>query len=351
MSRNWVFHVDLDQFLAAVEILREPSLRGKPVVVGGRGDPTERAVVATASYEAREYGVRSGIPLRTAKKRCPDAVFLPTDFDAYNAASDEVMAVLRSFEVPVEVLGWDEAYLAVETDDPEEFAGRIQERVLVETKLHCSIGIGDNRLRAKVATDYGKPAGIFRLTVENWQQIMNGKPTDAVHGIGSKTRRKLEELGIRTVAELAMADRTMLAERFGPTMGPWIRFLAQGRGETTVNPTGHVARSRSRETTFQTNLADMAVIGTELAKLSNRVAEDVKAEGRPAERVAVKVRFAPFDTHTHSKTLPEPTDEAEVIAKAAEEVLQRFDWHKPDGSVRPIRLLGVRAEFDRNHRR
>lgn len=349
--RRWVLHVDLDQFLAAVEILREPSLAGRPVVVGGNGDPTERAVVATASYEARAFGVRSGIPLRTAAKRCPDAVFLPTDPDAYNAASEQVMDVLRSFDVPVEVLGWDEAYLAADTADPESFAGRIQERVLQRTRLHCSVGIGDNRLRAKVATEFGKPAGTFRLTADNWSQVMDGKPTDAVHGIGPKTKRKLAEMGITTVAELAKADRTMLEERFGPTMGPWIRYLAQGRGETVVNPTGHVARSRSRETTFQTNLDDMQAIRAELRKLAEHVAEDVCAEGRQAHRVAVKVRFAPFDTHTRSQTLSAPTDGADVITHAAEDVLDRFAWEPREGKVRAIRLLGVRAEFDRRHRR
>lgn len=121
---RWVLHVDLDQFLAAVEMLRRPELRGKPVIVGGRGDPTERAVVATASYPARAFGVRSGMPMHTAAKRCPDAIFLPTDPDTYNAVSEQVMDVLRSFDVPVEVLGWDEAFLAVDVGDPEHPGGR-----------------------------------------------------------------------------------------------------------------------------------------------------------------------------------------------------------------------------------
>src|SRR5690348_16784749 len=147
----WVLHVDLDQFIAAVEVLRDPSLAGKPVVVGGRGDPTERAVVATASYEAREFGVHSGIPLRLALRRCPDAVFLPSDPTAYDEASAQVMAVLRSFGVAVEVLGWDEAFLGVTVDDPFEFARSVQVAVLEQTRLSCSVGIGDNKLRAKLA--------------------------------------------------------------------------------------------------------------------------------------------------------------------------------------------------------
>ena len=179
-----MLHVDLDQFIAAVEVLRRPELAGLPVVVGGRGDPTERAVVATASYEAREYGVRSGMPMRTALKRCPDAVFLPSDAPAYEAASAEVMDTLRSFGVPVEVLGWDEAFMGVETDDPESYAAEVRARVLERTRLHCSVGIGDNKLRAKIATEFGKPRGSYRLTEENWFEVMGERPTHALWGIG-----------------------------------------------------------------------------------------------------------------------------------------------------------------------
>jgi DNA polymerase IV len=162
---SWVLHVDLDQFIAAVEVLRRPGLAGRPVVVGGAGDPTQRAVVATASYEARAFGVRSGMPLRTAAKRCPDAVFLPSDAAAYDEASEAVIATLRGFDgVVVEVLGWDEAFLGARTDDPEALAREVQAAVLAETRLSCAVGIGDNTLRAKLATEFGKPGGVYRLT-------------------------------------------------------------------------------------------------------------------------------------------------------------------------------------------
>ncbi|MPY80560.1 MAG: DNA polymerase IV [Actinophytocola sp.] len=337
----WVLHVDLDQFLAAVELLRRPELRGKPVIVGGQGDPAQRAVVSTASYEAREFGVRSGMPLRTAAKRCPDAVFLPVDADVYNAVSQQVMDTLRELGVPVEVLGWDEAYLGAETDDPEAFAAEIRRAVRAATELDCSVGIGDNRLRAKLATDFGKPAGVFRLTKDNWYDVMAGLPPDALLGVGGKTAKKLAAMGITTVAELAAADRHALAERFGPTMGPWIWYLAQGRGETEVSATPYVARSRSRETTFQQNLTARADVEREIVVLARRVAEDVVAEGRPAARVAVKVRFAPFETQSHSMTLPMPTSDAVDIERAALDVLGRFE------PSRAVRLLGVRAEFER----
>ncbi|MBA3799838.1 MAG: DNA polymerase IV, partial [Geodermatophilaceae bacterium] len=138
LPRPWVLHVDLDQFIAAVEVLRHPGLAGQPVVVGGRGDPTERGVVSTASYEAREFGVHSGMPLRLAARKCPDAIFLPVDGPAYEEASVAVMDTLRSLDVIVEVLGWDEAFLGVETGDPEAFAAQVQQAVLAATSLHCS---------------------------------------------------------------------------------------------------------------------------------------------------------------------------------------------------------------------
>ncbi|WP_092526644.1 DNA polymerase IV [Amycolatopsis arida] len=341
---DWVLHVDLDQFIAAVELARRPELRGRPVVVGGSGDPTERAVVATASYEAREYGIRSGMPLRTAAKRCPDAVFLPSDPPAYEEVSERVMAALRELPVVVEVLGWDEAFLGARTADPEALAADARRVVRAATGLSCSVGIGDNKLRAKLATGFAKPAGIYRLTRDNWVAVMADLPTDALWGIGKKTARKLAEAGLSTVAQLARADPVTLAERFGPALGPWYRQLALGAGDNEVTATPYVPRSRSRETTFQRNLTDRALLDEHVAALAHRVADDVRAEGRPAVRVAVKVRFAPFVTQTRSRTLPAPTGDAGEIERAALELLDRFTL------TRPVRLLGVRAEFDDNAR-
>lgn len=336
---GWVLHFDLDQFIAAVEVLRRPELAGRPVVVGGAGDPTQRAVVATASYEARKYGIHSGMPLRTAAKRCPDAVFLPSDFAAYEEASAKVMATLREFDVVVEVMGWDEAFLGALTDDPEALAHDVQDAVLSATRLHSSIGIGDNKLRAKLATGFAKPAGVYRLTAENWYEVMAHRPTDALWGIGRRTARKLAELGLITVEQLAAADQQQLAERLGPTIGPWYVRLARGGGISPVVGTPYVPRSRSRETTFQTDLADWDQVRAEVARLAQRVTADVVAEQRPAIRVGVKVRFAPFFTHTRSMTLDNPTSDAAELEAAAIKVLDRFE------DRRPVRLLGVRAEF------
>ena len=339
MARPWVLHVDLDQFIAAVEVLRRPELAGLPVVVGGRGDPTERGVVATASYEAREHGVGSGMPLRTAVRKCPDAVFLPVDAPEYDAASARVMDTLRSFDVPVEVLGWDEAFLGVDTDDPVAFADDVRAAVLDATRLHCSVGIGDNKLRAKIATEFGKPQGMFRLTEENWYAVMADRPTDALWGIGRKTAKRLAGLGISTVGELALADPRHLAAELGPTMGPWYRRLGRGVDTAPVDPTPYVPRGHGRETTFQQNLTDPAEVDREAERLARRVLEDVRAEGRPAVRVGVKLRYAPFVTTTRSLTLAGPTLEAEPVVAAVHELLGRLDRE------RPVRLLGVRLEM------
>jgi DNA polymerase IV len=341
---DWVLHVDLDEFIAAVEIARRPELRGRPVVVGGQGDPTLRGVVATASYRAREFGVHSGMPLRTAAKRCPDAVFLPSDAPAYEAVSERVMATLREFPVVVEVLGWDEAFLGAHTDDPEALAADVRRAIVDETGLASSVGIGDNKLRAKIATGFAKPAGVYRLTRQNWVDVMAGRPTRALWGIGSRTSAKLAEQGMTTVADLARADPDALAERFGPRMGPWYRTLALGAGDATVTATPWVAKSRSREVTFQENLTDWTRVAEEVAALAGRVTADVVAEGRPALRVGVKVRYAPFFTHTRSMTLAEPTAAEPAIRDAALTVLSWFD------PGRPVRLLGVRAEFETDAR-
>jgi len=326
-----VLHVDLDQFIAAVEVLRRPELRGQPVVVGGDGDPAKRGVVSTASYEAREFGVHSGQPLRTAAKRCPDCVFLPVDADAYNAVSAEVMTVLRDTGQPVEVLGWDEAFVGVETADPEGFARGLAADVKAATQLDCSVGIGENKLQAKIATGFGKPAGVFRLTSATWYDVLGDRPPDAIWGIGAKTTAKLAALGITTVRHLADADPDRLAKEFGPTTGPWLVLLGRGRGDADVDPTPYVPRSHGREVTFQRNITDWARVAEEVARLARQVAAEVT--DRPVARVVVKVRYAPFDTITHGVPL---TGGFEDAASAA---LAQF----PPG--RPVRLLGVRAEF------
>jgi DNA polymerase-4 len=337
--RSWVLHVDLDQFVAAVEVLRRPELAGKPVIVGGRGDPTERAVVSTASYEAREFGVGSGMPLRIAARKAPDAVILPVDGEAYAAASEEVMSTLRAQPgATVQVLGWDEAFIGVQTDDPETYARQLQHAVLGRTRLHCSVGIGDTLVRAKVATGFGKPRGVFRLTADNWLEVMGSRPTIELWGVGAKISRRLAGLGITTVADLAAAEPESLVAEFGPRMGPWYAQLGRGDGSAVVDDTPWVARGHSRETTFQQDLTEPAQIEAAVRELAARVLEDIVAEGRPVIGLTLKVRYAPFLTKVFTKKIPE-TFERDVVVDRALDLADRIE---PD---RPIRLLGLRAEM------
>ncbi len=336
---HWVLHVDLDQFIAAVEVLRRPELAGRPVIVGGRGDPTERAVVSTASYEAREFGVGSGMPLRLAARKVPDAVILPVDAPAYTEASEHVMDALRGLGVVVEVLGWDEAFLGVETEDPEGFAERVRAAVLDATSLHCSVGIGDNKVRAKIATGFGKPRGVFRLTRETWFEVMGDRPTIDLWGVGSKVSKRLSGHDIQTVRELADADEAVLVGEFGPRMGVWYSQLGRGIGSAVVDDSPWIARGHSRETTYQRNLTTPDEVREAVRELASQVFDDTVKEGRPVFRVTLKVRYAPFFTSTKARKLAAPTSERADVVEAAVALAGSLD---PE---REVRLLGVRAEM------
>ncbi|OJZ75184.1 DNA polymerase IV [Mycobacterium paraffinicum] len=336
----WVLHVDLDQFLASVELRRHPELVGRPVIVGGSGDPAEpRKVVTCASYEAREFGVRAGMPLRAAARRCPDATFLPSDAAAYDAASEEVMGLLRDLGHPVEVWGWDEAYLGVAGADPSEVAEEIRTVISSETGLSCSVGISDNKQRAKVATGFAKPAGIFTLTDSNWMTLMADRPVDALWGVGPKTAKKLAALGITTVWELAHSDAELLTSAFGPRTGLWLLLLAKGGGDAGVSAEPWVPRSRSHVVTFPRDLTDRAEMNSAVTQLAEQALADVLASGRIVTRVAVTVRTSTFYTRTKIRKLDAPTTERHAIVAAALRVLDLFEFD------RPVRLLGVRLEL------
>jgi len=289
------------------------------------------------------------MPLRLAKRKSPDAVFLPVDGPAYDAASAQVMATLRALSwggapLVVEVLGWDEAFLGPGEGhgglgEPADFAAEVRAAVLEATGLHCSVGIGDNKLRAKIATDFGKPRGSYRLTAENWFEVMGDRPTFALWGIGSKTAKKLAALGIDTVLQLAESDARVLAAELGPTMGPWFHRLGRGADASPVDDTPWVPRAHGREETFQADLLTRAEMDAAVRTLVARTVEDIDREGRPAVRVAIKVRFRPFFTVTRSLTLPGPTNDPTVLADAAVSLLDRVEQD------RPVRLLGVRLEM------
>jgi DNA polymerase-4 len=326
-------------------------------------------VVSTASYEARAHGVGSGMPLRLAARKCPEAVFLPVDKEAYDAASAEVMEVLRSLEwggVPVvlEVLGWDEAFLAAGAradglGDPAAFAARVRSAVLDATGLTSAVGIGDNKLQAKLATGFVKQRvsgaaapertpestvgevgrGVYRIGHDTWFAEMGERPTTALWGIGAKTGARLAALGIATVTDLARADATMLAERVGPTTGPWLRRLGRGVDPSPVDATPWVPRGHGREETFQTDLTDWSDVEAETRRIARRVAADVAAEGRPVFRVGLKIRFRPFTTLTRVHKLAEPTLDPDLLGAEAVALLDRVERD------RPVRLIGVRLEM------
>ncbi|MED5811964.1 DNA polymerase IV [Mycolicibacterium sp. 050232] len=336
----WVLHVDLDQFLASVELRRHPELQGLPVIVGGSGDPTEpRKVVTCASYEAREFGVHAGMPLRTAARKCPDATFLPSDPDAYDAASEQVMGLLRDLGHPLEVWGWDEAYLGAAVDDPVELAERIRTVIAAETGLSCSVGISDNKQRAKVATGLAKPAGVYVLTETNWMSVMGDRPTDALWGVGPKTTKKLATLGITTVADLAATDATVLTGAFGPSTGLWILLLAKGGGDSEVSSEPWIPRSRSHVITFARDLTERSEMDGAIRDLTRQTLDEVVEQGRIVTRVAVTVRTSTFYTRTKIRKLGAPSTDADVITDTALAVFDQFELD------RPIRLLGVRLEL------
>ena len=340
MTPRWVLHVDLDQFQAAVEVRRNPELAGLPIIVGGNGDPSEpRKVVTCASYPAREFGVHAGMPLRTAARKCPDATFLPLDTDAYDEASEQVMNLLRDLGHPVEVWGWDEAYLGADVDRPFDLAEQIREVIAAETGLSCSVGISDNKQRAKVATGFGKPAGIYALTDENWTAVMGDREVDALWGVGPKTAKKLAGMGITTVADLASTDAQLLTSTFGPTTGLWILLLAKGGGDTNVSAEPWVARSRSHVITFPRDLSDRAEIDSAIIELAHNTLTEIVEQGRVATRVAVTVRTNTFYTRTKIRKLASASTDADAITRTALELLGQFELD------RPIRLLGVRLEL------
>lgn len=333
-----VLHVDMDAFFAAVELLRRPELRGKPVVIGGRGDPTRRGVVSTASYEARRYGVHSAMPLRTAHKLCPDCVFLPVDHAEYSRVSRIVKAILRRFAPLVQDVGIDEAYLEVTGSErpAEDIASEIKRCVSAETGLTCSIGVAPNKRLAKIASDLNKPDGLTVIGENDLKEKIWPLGVRKVPGIGPKTEERLVQAGIRTIGELAGVPLRVLIERFGQSYGLFLYQASRGIDERPL-VTQWEPKQRSRERTFQEDVGEWQTLARRLAELCRGVAQDLQEDGLAARTIGIKVRFADFETHTRDKTLAAPTSDALTIRKAAFECLARI---KLD---RHVRLLGVRA--------
>jgi len=332
-----ILHADLDAFFAAVEQRDDPSLRGKPVIVGG-GGPNDRGVVSTASYEARQYGIHSAMPLRTAGALCPQAIFVPVNGRKYAAVSRQVMAIFRRFSPLVEPLSIDEAFLDLTGTEGlfgsgEAAARKLKQAVHDETELTASVGVASNRLVAKIASDLRKPDGLVVVPPGQEQAFLAPLPIERLWGVGASTRRALAEYGVATIGDLAALPEDLLKRRFG-SHGADLAGRARGIGVTDVGGPA-AAKSVSQEHTFDVDTADWDVMEQTLLALSEGVAGRLRASGLVAATVGVKIRDSTFSTITRQRTLGEPTDMGDVIWRTAVDLTRR--------EVRGarIRLLGV----------
>ncbi len=333
-----ILHIDMDAFFAAIEQLRRPELRGKPVVVGGDGNPHKRGVVSTASYEARAYGIHSAMPLRTAYKRCPDAVFLPVDFAAYHEFSGKLRSILREYSPLVEPMSLDEAYLDISerSEDPVELARTIKERIKTELGLTASVGVGPNKLLAKIAANLQKPDGLTVIWEQDVEQKLRDLPATVLWGIGPKTAARLRQaLGVQTVGHLREISLEQLQEVLGPNHGEWLYHTCRGADDSPV-VTEWEPKSMSRETTFQVDVRRRDTLVRVVRRLGEEVWADVRDEGYLVRTVTLKIRYHNFRTHTRAQTLPEPTADHDLLLQTAVALLDRFTLD------RPIRLVGVR---------
>ncbi|HEV7162955.1 MAG TPA: DNA polymerase IV [Solirubrobacteraceae bacterium] len=329
-----VAHLDADAFYVSIELRRHPELRGLPVVVSGSGP---RAVVTTASYEARRFGVGSAMPASRARRLCPQAVFLPPDFPVYREASAKVMAIVRAHVERVEVVGLDEAYLDLEgLYSPRAAMRRLVQEIKAATELTCSVGIGPNKLVAKVASDAEKPAGFLALTREQACARFAGSPPNLVPGIGPKTAARLAELGLSTLQALATAPEQLLVERFGPNLGRELRRRARFEHDGVVGAAPKVV-SESRERTFDTDVSDPEELRSLLARMAGELCASLEASGRRGRTIGIKVRLDDFTTITRAHTVPEPTCDAALVTAQALRLLAEY------APARPVRLLGVRV--------
>jgi DNA polymerase-4 len=338
VSERTIAHLDCDAFYFSVELLRRPELRGKPVVIAGSGP---RAVVTTASYEARKFGIGSAIPAARARRLCPDAIFVAPDFEAYRRVSAQIMERVRSQVDEVEVVGLDEAYLDLSgLMAPRAAMRRLVSEIRAETGITCSIGMGPNKLVAKVASDAEKPAGFVVLTREQACARFAGHSPRLLPGIGAKTAERLEALGIHTIADLAATPDEMLADRFGGRLGPYLRGRARFEDGSPVS-SERVAVSESRETTFNVDIAALDEQLRVIRQLAGELCEGLAKHGRRGRTIAIKVRLDDFTTVTRARTIGSAVNDAETVAGVACELLREY------APPRPVRLLGVRvASFE-----
>jgi DNA polymerase-4 len=336
--RRVIGHLDLDAFYASVELLRDESLRGRPVIVSGSGP---RAVVTTATYEARAFGVHSAMPASHARRLCPQAVVIPPDFDAYRRASARVWGIVRDHVELVEQTGLDEGYLELsDVSAPKAAVRGLVEAIRVATGLGASAGIGPNKLVAKVASDCEKPAGLVALSREMACERFASAPPSLLPGIGPKTAERLAAMGLRTLADLRAAGAGSLGSAFGENLARFLVRRACFEDESPVQPVRET-KSQSSETTFDSDVADRAEQERALERLSRELGARLARRGLCGRTIAIKVRLDDWTTVTRARTLAEASADPVAIAAAARELLAAYD------PPRPVRLLGVRvAAFD-----
>ena len=329
-----VAHLDADAFYVSIELGRHPELRGRPVVVSGSGP---RAVVTTASYEARRFGVGSAMPAARARRLCPQAVFLPPDFPTYREVSRRVMDLVRAQVERVEVVGLDEAYLDVAgLYSPRAAMRRLVAEIRAQTGLVCSVGLGPNKLVAKVASDAEKPAGFLVLSRAQARARFAQAPPGLIPGIGPKTAARLASLGLGTLGALAAAPEELLVGRFGPNLGRDLRRRARFEHDGEVGAARKVV-SESRERTFDHDVRDPQLLREMLAVMSGELCASLAAHGRRGRTIGIKVRLDDFSTATRAQTLALPTCDVEVVDAVAQRLLSEY------APPRPVRLLGVRV--------
>ncbi|MGZ4150658.1 MAG: DNA polymerase IV [Actinomycetota bacterium] len=334
-----ILHVDLDAFYAGVEVLKDPSLKGKPVIVGGTG---ARGVVASASYEARAFGVHSAMPAVRARRLCPEAVFLPSDFEAYRTHSNRFREVLLSYTPLVEPISLDEAFLDVGGATrlfgaPAEIARAIRADVEREVGVTCSIGVASTKFVAKLASDHCKPDGMLHVPAEGTLAFLEPLPVGRLWGVGEKTGDLLQRLAIRTIGDLARTPEPVLERLIGEAAATHLTNLAHGIDDRAVIAY-EAPKSIGHEETFERDLDDDEEILRELLHLSGRVAARVRADGYQTRTVTLKVRLATFTTLTRSRTLPDATDVGADLYHVVGELYRALP-----GARRRIRLLGVQA--------
>jgi DNA polymerase-4 len=329
-----VAHLDADAFYVSVERARRPELHGKPVVVAHGG---ARAVVTTASYEARVYGVGSAMPAVRARRLCPQAVFVEPDFATYRAVSRRMMDSVRAHVERVEVVGLDEAYLDLGgLFSPRAAMRRLVAEIARETQLTCSVGIGPNKLVAKVASDAEKPAGFVVLDREAACTRFASSPPGLIPGIGPKTAARLAQLGLTTLDAVARAPEELLTARFGPNLGRDLRRRARFESDAPVGAERKVV-SESRERTFERDIASFAEMRSELEGMARALCASLSARERAGRTIGIKVRLDDFTTHTRARTLAQPTNAEQTVSRVAVELLREYS------PPRPVRLLGVRV--------